>query len=186
MNQKSPINKIYKLTSMVFLGAMMLLLSSTTIFSQKKEIVDKIIGVVGDEIILYSDIKSQILQAEQQGIKLDDKDNCTILEEILMEKLLLNQAKMDSLEVTPAQVEDQMKRRLNYFIQMFGSEDKMVEFYQKPMAQIERELEDALREQLMVQMMQQKITAEVSVTPSEVRKFLTRFPKTVFLTLIHK
>lgn len=155
----------------------LLFLTTLIVQAQKKEIVDKVIAVVGDEIILYSDIKNQLFQAAQQGIDLENQDNCTIMEELLMEKLLLNQAKLDSVEVTEAQVEDQMNRRLNYFIQMIGSEKKLEEYYQKPIAQIKKDLYRALEDQLRVQTMQQQITSGITVTPTDVRKFYESIPQ---------
>ena len=146
--------------------------------AQEKGIVlDKIIAVVGDEIITKSELESNYAGLVAKGMKVSDNSRCEVLEDILFSKLLLNQAKVDSVEVTDGQVEAEMDRRLRYIIGQIGSEEKMVEYYQKPLSKIKDEMRESMREQLLIQAMQGQITADVSITPDEVRKFYEEFPK---------
>jgi len=89
------------------------------------EIVDKIIGVVGDEIILYSDVKAAILERSQGKTTVaSPAETCAIYEDLLYQKLLLNQSRLDSIEVADAEVDMQVDRRISYFVQMFGSTEQ--------------------------------------------------------------
>ncbi len=140
-------------------------------------IIDKVIAVVGSEIILYSDIEAQYLQLLQQGYDTDEDLRCTILEELLYQKLLVNQAEIDSVTVSSSQIESEMDRRLRYFINQIGSEKKLEEFYGKSINEIKEEFREAIRDQLLSQTMQAKITENIKVTPSEVRNFYNKIPK---------
>jgi peptidyl-prolyl cis-trans isomerase SurA len=99
------------------------------------------------------------------------------LEDLLFSKLLLNQAKLDSLEVTENQVETEMDRRLRYFINQFGSQEAFEQYYKKPISQIKENMRESLRDQLLIQSMQQQATAEVKVTPAEVETYYNGIPK---------
>ncbi len=143
----------------------------------QKKVLDQIEAVVGDEIILMSEIENQIISYQSQGMLIDQNTRCQLFEEMLFQKLLLNQAKIDSVEVTDAQVESEMNRRLRYFISQIGSEKKLEEYYQKSIAEIKDEFRELVKEQMLAQQMQQKITGNVRVTPSEVKEFYETLPK---------
>ncbi len=142
-----------------------------------KVVIDEIIAVVGDEIVTKSSLETQYFQYLAQGEKATDDMRCVIMEDLLFQKLLLNQAKIDSIDVTEGQVESEMDRRMRYFISQVGSEKALEAYYKKSIDQIKSELRDNLREQLLVQTMQDKITVDVSVTPSEVAAFFKTLPK---------
>jgi peptidyl-prolyl cis-trans isomerase SurA len=141
------------------------------------QVIDEVIAVVGDEIVTKSSLETQYLQYISQGEKVTDDLRCVIMEDLLFQKLLLNQAKIDSVDVTEGQVEAEMERRLRYFIGQIGSEKALEAYYKKSIDQIKAELRESLKEQLLIQTMQDKITSDVSVTPSEVREFYNSFPK---------
>jgi peptidyl-prolyl cis-trans isomerase SurA len=141
------------------------------------QVIDEIVAVVGDNIVLRSDLESQRLQALEQGMSVEDDIYCFIMEELLFQKLLLHQADLDSVEVSEAQIEGEMDRRLRYFVSQLGSEEKLVEFYGKSMIEIKAELHDLLEDQLRAQQVQQSITADVKVTPSDVRTYFEAIPK---------
>jgi peptidyl-prolyl cis-trans isomerase SurA len=143
----------------------------------QKKIIDEIEAVVGDEIILMSELENQIISYQSQGMLIDQEMRCQLFEEMLFQKLLINQAKIDSIEVTEAQVESEMNRRLRYFIAQIGSEKKLEEYYQKSIAEIKDEFRELVKEQMLAQQMQQKITGNVRVTPSEVKEFYETLPK---------
>ena len=103
--------------------------------SQEFQILDGIIGVVGDEIILQSELNDRILQEQMQGKSITPNDACLLFEDVLLEKLLLHHAKVDSLEVGDAEVMDEIDRRLAYYINMFGSIEAFEAEYGKSVAQ---------------------------------------------------
>jgi len=133
--------------------------------------IDGVAGIVGKNIVLVSEIEAQHLQAVMQGEKPGDPLKCEILEELLLQRLLLNQAQFDSLEVTSGEIETEMERRLRYFIAQIGSTQALEEYYNKSVLEIKDEFRDIIKEQLLVQKMQQQITADVRATPTEVRKY---------------
>lgn len=152
-------------------------------FTQEGEIeggvvIDQVIAVVGGNIILQSDLQTQFEQYRAEaGIQGSESSmKCFILESMIFQKLLLNQAELDSVEVSDGQVESELDRRLRYYINLVGSQEKFEEFYQKSVVEFKEELRDEVRELLMVQSVQQTLTANVNVTPSEVRDFYKSIP----------
>lgn len=144
-------------------------------FSQ--QLIDQIVAVVGDEIILESEIEAQAIQLRSQGYVGNRDVNCEVLEEMLFQKLLLLQAQVDSIEVTYAEVDGELSRRLGVFINQLGSEQKLEEYYGKSISDIKSEFREMIREQLLTQRMQQQLTVDVSLTPSEVKKFFNKIPE---------
>ncbi len=147
--------------------------------STRDTIVDGVVAVVGANMILKSDIEAQYLQYRIQGsIKGGaEKIKCQLFETMLFQKLLLNQSQLDSATVTDVQVESELDRRLRYFIGQIGSPEKLEEYYQKSLVEIKNEMRDIIKEQMLIEMTQQKITKDVTVTPSEVRAFFRTMPK---------
>lgn len=151
-----------------------LVLSSAFVFGQKT--IDKVAAQVGDNIVLMSDIQAQKLQALQAGITLTDDMNCRFLEDLMYQNLLINQSKIDSIEVTDAQVDAEMESRLRVIENQIGGRDKMEAFYGKSVSQIKAEFRPAVKDQLLAQEMERQITAEVAVTPREVKEFYQKIP----------
>lgn len=162
-----------------FLFTVLLLFFSFIGFSQNEtgKIIDGIIANVGDKIILKSEIESQIVSLKAQGVIIDEASKCQLFEELLYQKLLINQAELDSVVVTDAQVESEMNRRLDYFIAQVGSEKRLEQYYKKSMVEIKNEFRDIVKNQLIAQMMQGNITGEVKVTPDEVKNFYNSLPE---------
>jgi len=142
-------------------------------------LVDQIVAVVGQNMILESTLEAEYLRYRSQGtIEGTAKETkCQILEGLLYEKLLLNQAELDSVEITESQVEQNMDQRLRYFISQFGSQEKLEEFYDKSILEIKNEFREQVRDQLMVESVQNEITMGVSVTPNEVKTFFKKIPR---------
>lgn len=147
--------------------------------SGNDSIIDGVVAVVGANEILRSDIESQYLQFRSQGNIQGsaEKVRCQVLEGLLFQKLLYHQAQVDSVKITEAEVDGSMDQRMRYFIGQIGSVEKMEEYYQKSISEIKNEMRDMIKEQMMIQSSQEKITKEVSITPSEVKAFLKRLPK---------
>ena len=145
--------------------------------AQNQEVLDRIVAVVGDHIILASEVEDQILQWEQAGEKVDRSLECEMVEQLLLSKMLLNQAEKDSLFVGEEQLEFELERRMRFFISQFGSQEKMEKFYGKSVLELKSELRDLVEEQLTVQQMQQSLTSETKVTPADVKAFFKSIPK---------
>jgi len=160
-------NKMNRLLQLIVL----ILALTPGLKAQDGKVIDQIIAVIGDKIILQSELESQVVSARSQGILVDEATKCQMFEEILYQKLLLNQADIDSVVVSDAQVEGELERRLSYFISQIGSEKKLEAYYKKSMFEIKEEFRRLVREQLVSQMMQQKVSADVKVTPKEVKAY---------------
>lgn len=154
----------------------MCMLGSLAGMAQPK-LVDKVIAVVGNEIVLLSDLENQYLQSGGSQGSNPREMKCAILEDILLHKLLVNQAEIDSIEVSESQVEGELNKRMRYFIAQLGSEQKLEEYLGKSIIQIKADYKDDVREMLLAQSMQQKITSGLSVSPAEVKEFYNSIPK---------
>ena len=144
------------------------LLHSPLSLSQNK-LIDEVVATVGDDAILSSDIEYQYEQAMIEGVNYNGNIRCHIFEQLLIQKLMINQAKIDSIEVKDNEVVNQVDSRVNYFIQQVGGQDKLEEYFNKPLAQIKRDQMEAVRTQMITQRMQSSITSNVKVTPAEIR-----------------
>jgi peptidyl-prolyl cis-trans isomerase SurA len=151
---------------------LLILLLSVTISAQS---IDKVEAVIGDEIVLTSEIESQYLQYLSQGGEKSPAIRCEIVEDLLFQKLLLNQAKLDSVIISNDEVEQEIAKRLTYFERQLGSIEKVEAYFNKSVVDIELELKKVIKDQFQAQRMQSKITSNIKVTPAEV--------KDVFLSL---
>jgi peptidyl-prolyl cis-trans isomerase SurA len=142
-------------------------------------VIDRVAAVVGKNMILQSDLDAQYFQYRMQGSieGTEHEVKCRVLEMMLLEKLLLNQAELDSIEVSDSDVEVEMDRRLRYFIAQFGSQQKLEEFYQKSITEIKDEFRELIRDQRKVEQVQQGIIKNIAVTPSEVKTFYKTIPR---------
>lgn len=148
-----------------------------SLYAQDGTVIDKVVGIVGEEIILKSEVESQFVQYIQSGAPTTAETRCQLFEDILYQKLLLHQSKLDSLVVGEDQIESEMQRRLAYFISQIGSEKKLEEFYDKSILEIKAEFHDVIRDQILVQMMEQQIMDGIELTPSEVKTYFESIPK---------
>ncbi|MBN1116661.1 MAG: peptidylprolyl isomerase [Bacteroidales bacterium] len=153
---------IYRFLTVFFIGII-----SLPVFSQPF-IADKIVAVVGKTTILYSDVEDQYMQLLAQGEKVD---KCTIFEDMLAQKLMVAQAEIDSIEISPGEVEMELEQRLTYFINQIGSEEKLVAYFNKSVIEIKEDMRDMVREQILMQRMQGEIVKGMSITPKEVKEF---------------
>ena len=146
------------------------LLLTLTSFSLSAQSIDKIEAVLGDEIILTSEIESQYLQYLSQGNIKSNEIRCQIVEDLLFQKLLVNQAKLDSLVVSNDEIEVEVNKRLSYFETQLGSVQKVEDYFGKSKANIKLELGKVIKDQFMAQKMQTKLTSSLKVTPAEVKE----------------
>jgi len=134
-------------------------------------IIDRVVGVVGDFDILQSDVEQQYLQMKMSGMYMPSDSRCQIFNQFVEQKLLMAQAKIDSVEVSPDQVEMQMEARLDYFVSQFGSEEEMEAYFNKSIFDIKDDLREAIREQMITNQVRASIVEDVTTTPSDVRSF---------------
>jgi peptidyl-prolyl cis-trans isomerase SurA len=140
-------------------------------------VVDKIVAQVGDNIILLSDIEAQKQQAKVSGVAITNNLDCEILEKMMYQQLLVNQAKLDSLIISDENVDAEMENRLRVIENQIGSREKMEEFYGKTVNEIKDEFREVIRERLLAEEMERKVTADISVTPKEVEEFFKTVPE---------
>ncbi len=151
-------------------------LSFQTVQAQNN-VIDEVIAVVGDNAILKSDIEHQYEQALVEGANYASDLKCHLFEQALVSKLLLNQAKLDSVEVGENEVVNQVDQRINYFIQQIGDKEKLEEYFNKSLLQIKRDQMEMVRTQMLTQRMQQEITKDIKVTPADIRGYYRNLPK---------
>ncbi len=146
--------------------------------AQQKQVIDQVAAVVGKNVILQSDIENQYIQYRlQRGISGSAETiRCQILEDLLFQKLMLNQAEIDSVEVTDVQINQEMERRLRYFINELGSQEKLEAYYNKSINEIKNELRRLVKDQMLVQEVQNDIMNSVEVTPSEIKNYYRTMP----------
>jgi peptidyl-prolyl cis-trans isomerase SurA len=143
----------------------------------QKAVADKIVGVVGDRIILYSDIKNAIADAARQGNPVPADAECQILEQALVSKLLMLQAEKDSLPVTDEEIEAELDQRIRYFISAYGSQQQLETIAGKTIYQIKDDARESVKENKLAQAMQHKIVENVRITPTEAKAYFDRIPK---------
>ena len=142
--------------------------------AQSEKVVDEIAALVGSHPVYWSDVEAQYAQAKAQGMKGDQFHlKCEIFENLVFQKLLVYQAEIDSLVVSDDQVNSELDRRLRYYIQQFGSQQKLEEFYDKSLAEFKNELREPLRLELLSQQAQGAIVENVKMTPNETKEYFT-------------
>jgi len=144
---------------------------------QQPVLIDKIVGIVGDKVILLSDIELQYHQMKLEQPNMTPDAKCGILDQMMTSKMYLEQALLDSIKVTDEEVESELDRRIRYFVNMIGSEEKLEAYYEKSISQIKDEFKSDIREQLLSQREQAKIFEDVKITPTEVKAFYNKLPK---------
>lgn len=138
-------------------------------------VVDEVIWVVGDEAILKSDVESMRADPDWNAIK--GNPYCVIPERLAIQKLFLHQAAIDSISVTDSEVNSMVEERINDWVMRAGSKEKLEEYMNRSVSQIREELCDRFRDEMVVQRMRQKLTADVRVTPAEVRRYFRDVPE---------
>ena len=154
------------------------LFSSSILFSQETGIVvDKIVAQIGNQIILMSDVESQKQQAIQSGLDPLKINACEILEQLMANELLLDQALLDSISVSDEQVDAEMENRLRLLEEKFGSREKLETFYGETTSKIKDKFRIQIRNKILTQEMERKLVQGISVTPKDVSAFFKSIPK---------
>ncbi|WP_028296471.1 peptidylprolyl isomerase [Olivibacter sitiensis] len=145
--------------------------------AQQTQVVDKVIAQVGSSIILKSEVDMQYAQYLSEGNPAEPNVKCFILERLLTNKLLSQQAAIDSISATDDEVDDNINNRLRYMTQRAGGQERLEQFLNRSLLQYKEEMRSDVKEQLIAQKMQQKITEKTDVTPAEVKRFFESIPK---------
>lgn len=182
--------KLFKRTCLKYMNkrishiiSLVFLLNSLSFFGQadttKQRIkIDGVAAVIGDYVILDSDIDKAYVDLQSQGIPTKNIERCSLLGKLMEDKLYAHHAEQDSLEVSDSEINDYVGRTIDYFVQELGSMEKVLEFYKKPDEQAFRdELYEINKVQQLSQKMQAKIVEEIEVTPDEVRQFFDKIPE---------
>ena len=140
-------------------------------------VADKILAIVGDRIILYSDIQNTIADAVRNGNQVPDNAQCVLMEQALISKVLMLQAEKDSLPVTEEEVESDLDNRIRKYINAYGSQEALEEIAGKTIYQIKEDARETVREQKLAEAMQRKIVENIHITPNEVKQFYDKIPK---------
>lgn len=149
---------------------------STNVVYEEPNVVDEVIWVVGDEPILKSEVEAMRIQGEQEGMKWNGDPDCAIPEQMAIQKLFLNQAAIDSVEVTESEVATDVENQLNYWIQMVGSKEKLEEYRKMSIAQMRSELREELKNRKLSERMKTQLVEDVKVSPADVRRYFKNLP----------
>ena len=147
-----------------------------SVFISFGQTIDRVEAIIGDEILLSSEIETQYLQYLSQGNVESLSIKCEIIEDLLFQKLLVNQANVDSVEISDEEVRSEINKRINYFESQLGSISKVENYFGKSIVEIKNELTEIVKDQFLAQRVQSSISNEISITPSEVRSFFRKLP----------
>ena len=140
-------------------------------------VVEKSIALVGNDIVMLSEIEAEAQMERARGLSVDKSARCEILENFLVSKLFLTQAKLDSLTVNEAQVDAMLDQRINEVLTTLGGEQKTEEYFGKPLYKLRQEWANALSDQSLIQEMQRTVAQDIpKVTPRDVQKFVDETP----------
>ena len=156
--------------------SLLLIMWSVVAYSQPK-LADGIAAVVGDQIILVSDIQIQYESFSRQNYGMEGLNECLVFNELLFEKLLLHQAEIDSIAVDDTEVEMNLDRRLQQLEMQMGGKNNVERYYEKSYVEIKEEMRPLMKNQLTAQQMQASVIREIDVTPGEVRTFFEKIPQ---------
>ncbi|WP_347374917.1 peptidylprolyl isomerase [Aequorivita sp. Q41] len=135
-------------------------------------------AVVGEYVILDSDIDKSYVEMKSQGMSIEDVSRCQLMGKLMEDKLYAHQAKQDSILVPDAEINGMIDQQLQYMISELGSEEKVAQYYRKDnIAQLRTELFEANKSIKLAQLMQQKVIEKVEITPEEVRTFFFSIPE---------
>ena len=156
----------------------MLLMLPLTVGAETKDsvnvgtVIDEVVWIVGDDAILRSDVETMRMQGAMEGVKWSGNPDCTIPEQIAVQKLFKHQAEIDSIEVTDADVASEVEQQISYWLEMVdGSRERLEEYKHQPLSQIRNDLREEMKDRQMVQRMKAKLVEDIAVTPADVRRY---------------
>ncbi len=155
-----------------------LILSLAPAAAQKYDgVVDKSVALIGNDIVMLSDIESEAQMMRARGLVVDRSARCEILENFLVSKLFLTQAKFDSLTVNEAQVSAMLDQRINEVMTTLGGEQKMEDYFGKPLYKLRQEWRSVMTDQSLIQEMQRNVASNIpKLTPRDIKKYCEETP----------
>jgi peptidyl-prolyl cis-trans isomerase SurA len=170
--------KLMKKYFLLIVSVMGFVISSCAQTSQPKGIIaDKILAVVGDKIILKSDVENSLIDMQRQGVEIPENARCQVLDQAMGIKALVLQAEKDSLPVTDEDVETIIDNRIRSFISQFGSKDELEKIAGKTIYQLKEDFKEPIRDQELAKAMRSKVVENVRITPNEVNNYFSKIPK---------
>lgn len=146
-------------------------------FAQPNKVnADKIIGVIGNKIVLKSDVEDRLLDMQRQGAEVPANGKCYVLQDLMGTKTLVLQAEKDSLPVTDEDVESDVDNRIRTYINQFGSKDELEKVAGKSVYQLKEDMRGPIKDQKLAMAMRNKIVDEIRITPSEVKNYFIKIP----------
>lgn len=143
----------------------------------ENSIIDEVVWVVGDEPILKSDIEAMRMQGLAEGITFGGNPDCSIPEQIAVQKLFLHQAELDSLEVTESEISSGVEQQIQRWIQVAGSQEKLEEYRKQTLNEMRAEMRDEFRDQQLIQQERQELVKDIKVSPADVRSYFRNMPE---------
>ena len=141
-------------------------------------VVDEVIWVVGDEPILLSDVEMARMQAEMEGVKWEGDPDCTIPEQLAVQKLFLHQAAIDSIEVSESEVAQSVEHQISAWLQMVdGNKERLEEYKRKSIAELRISLHDDFKDRLLIEREREKLVEDITVSPADVRRYFSELPE---------
>ncbi len=143
----------------------------------QNNVAEEVAWVIGDEPIFKSDIEEQYQQALYERVHIDGNPYCVIPEKMAVDKLFLDQARIDTVEVQASSVSSEVESRINYFIANLGSKEKVEEYFRMPLPRLREKLNEMISDQYSIQQVQSNLTKNVKATPADVRRYYNDLPK---------
>ncbi len=159
-----------------FFNALMFAVMAISAIAQNN-VAEEVAWVIGDEPIFKSDIEEQYQQALYERVPINGNPYCVIPEQMAVDKLFLDQARIDTVEVQASSVSAEVESRINYFIANLGSKEKVEEYFRMPMPRLREKLNEMLSDQYSIQQVQNDLTKNVKATPADVRRYYNDIPK---------
>jgi len=160
----------------LFFGLMLLAVNAASAQSARL-LADKIVAIVGDKIVLRSDLVNYIEDMKRGGNDVPENADCFILERMMQDKALILQAEKDSLPVSDEEVEAELDQRIRYFIMQYGGKEAFEQIAGRTIYQVKEDFRKSIREGRLAKSMREKIVEYVKITPNEVRDYHSRIPK---------
>ena len=153
------------------------LLILTSVFAQPNKVnADKIIGIVGNKIVLKSDVEDRLLDMQRQGAEVPANGKCFVLQDLMGTKTLVLQAEKDSLPVTDEDVEGDVDNRIRTYLNQFGGKEELEKVAGKTVYQLKEDMRGPIKDQKLALAMRNKIVDGIRITPNEVRNYFLKVP----------
>ena len=169
-------NKITRMSRITLMAMLFVIALLQNVAAQPPQVLEEVCVVVGDNVVLKSDWELEYLQAKEQYADFKGDFKCEVMNQLVLQKLLLHKAELDSVEISEEQVEYEMDRKIRYFAAQIGDEAQLERYLGMTILEYKEEMRPKTREQMLVQEVQKKLMDAVKVTPTEVKKYFEAIP----------